>query len=75
MFAECLQNIPTVLYYACRYFSKKEDSQWHIRFLMIASAAAFVQLDALLRLFPRVHLMLSTRVLASTAALAQLTAL
>lgn len=42
---------------------------------MTASVAAFALPDALLKLFPRVHLMLSTRVLALTAALAQLTAL
>jgi hypothetical protein len=46
MFAECLQiNIP-VIYYACRYFFKKEDLSWHIRFLMIASVAAYVHPDA-----------------------------
>jgi hypothetical protein len=46
MFAECLQINITVIYYACRYFSKKEDLSWHIRFLMIASAAAYVHPDA-----------------------------
>jgi hypothetical protein len=65
-----------VLYCACRYyFLRRRIYLWHIRFLMTASVAAFALPDALLKLFPRVHLTLSTRVFALTAALAQLTAL
>ncbi len=45
---------------------------WHIRFLTIASAAALAQRDVLLALSLRAtESTLSTRVLASTAALAR----
>jgi hypothetical protein len=64
-----------VLYFACRYYLKKEEIQWLIRSVMSASVVVFAWKAAQFRQSAKAHLTLSTRVLASTAVLAKLTAL
>ena len=70
------QNRFVMLHWHYIFYKRKEILLWHTLLVMVASAAVHVLLSALFQLFLReIHSTLSTLTLASTAVLAQLSAL